>query len=69
MSFWDLWHRPRSADYEFTLAEIRLGPDGRGEGKLVPAAKVAWDEATRTLVIEQYAIEPVRLTEVRVVEA
>src|SRR6266481_1404791 len=34
MSFWELSTRPRSAEYEFTLAEIRLSKDGKGEGKL-----------------------------------
>lgn len=66
MSFWELWNRPRSADYTFTLAEIRLRPDGTGEGKLAPAAKVAWNEGLRAIEIENYGIEPVRLTEVKV---
>jgi hypothetical protein len=66
MSFWELWQRPRSADYEFTVAEIRLGKDGKGEGKLVTAAKVTWNDVSRTIEIENYAFEPVRLTEVRV---
>jgi hypothetical protein len=66
MSFWEAVNRPRSADYQFTLAEVRLGPDGKGEGKLVPAAKIEYDKETNTLEIEHYATEPVRLTEVRV---
>jgi hypothetical protein len=65
MSFWELRARPRSVDYEFTLAEIRLGKDGKGEGKLVPAAKVRYNNETRTMEIEEYGTEPVRLTEVR----
>lgn len=67
LSFWELWARPRRADYGFTLAEIRLAADGRGEGKLVPAAKVTWNEAARAVEVENYAFEPVRLTEVRIV--
>jgi hypothetical protein len=66
MSFWELANRPRSADYQFTLAEIRLGPDGKGEGKLVPAAKINFDKETNTLEIENYGIEPVRLTQVEI---
>jgi hypothetical protein len=66
MSFWELRARPRSVDYEFTLAEIRLGPDGKGEGKLVPAAKIKYDQDARTLQIEDYNTQPVRLTEVKV---
>ena len=66
MSFWEAANQPRSADYAFTLAEIRLGADGKGEGKLVPAAKIDYDKATNTLEIENYSTEPVRLTQVEV---
>jgi hypothetical protein len=66
MSFWELRNRPRSADYAFTLAEIRLTKDGRGEGKLARAASITWNRGTRAIEIENYGMEPVRLTEVRV---
>jgi hypothetical protein len=68
MSFWEAANQPRSADYAFTLAEVRLGPDGKGEGKLVPAAKIEYDQESKTLEIENYNIEPVRLTQVQVVK-
>jgi hypothetical protein len=67
MSFWELRNQPRSVDYEFTLAEIRLTKDGKGVGKLVTAAKITWNKDTRSVEIENYGIEPVRLTEVEVV--
>jgi len=66
LSFWEAANRPRSADYAFTLAEIHVRPDGKGEGKLVPAAKIDFDKETNTLEIENYDTEPVRLTEVTV---
>lgn len=66
MSFWELRARPRSTDYDFTLAEIRLTKDGKGEGKLASAAKISWNQETRTVEIENYGIEPVRLTQVQV---
>jgi hypothetical protein len=66
MSFWEAANQPRSADYAFTLAEIRLGPDGKGEGKLVPAAKIDYDKESNTLEIENYNIEPTRLTQVEI---
>lgn len=68
MSFWEVVNRPRSADYAFLMGEIRLGPDGKGEGKLVPAGKVEYNSETKTLEIENYSSQPVRLTEVRVVK-
>jgi hypothetical protein len=67
MSFWELRNQPRSVDYEFTLAEIRLTKDGKGVGKLVTAAKITYNKDTRSVEIENYGIEPVRLTEVQVV--
>jgi hypothetical protein len=67
MGFWELRNQTRSIDYDFTLAEIRLGPDGKGEGKLVTAAKVSYNQDTRTIEIENYGMEPVRLTQVVVV--
>jgi hypothetical protein len=68
MCFWELWRRPPSEVCEFTVAEIRLGPDGRGEGKLGTAAKVIWNDVSRTIEIENYAFEPARLDEVRVTD-
>ena len=66
LSFWELANQPRSADYEFTLAEIRLSKEGKGEGKLVPAAKITWNQDKRTIEIENYSNEPVRLSQVEV---
>src|SRR5260370_23732816 len=66
LSFWELRAQPRSVDYDFTLAEIRLTKDGKGEGKLATKAKIRWNQETRTVEIENYGIEPVRLTEVQV---
>jgi hypothetical protein len=55
-----------SAVYEFTLAEIRLTKGGKGVGKLATAAKVSWNKDTRSVEIENYNNEPVRLTDVKV---
>ena len=66
LTFWELTNKPRSADYEFTLAEIRLSKEGKGEGKLVPAAKITWNQDKRTIEIENYSNEPVRLSQVEV---
>src|SRR5262249_10258808 len=34
----------RSTNYQFTLVELHLDKDGKGEGKIVPAARVLWDK-------------------------
>jgi hypothetical protein len=64
MSFYERTARPLSADYEFLLGELRIGPEGSGEGKLVPRAKVTYNKGSRAIEIENYANEPVRLTKV-----
>ena len=43
VSFRELVSGTRSTQYQFTLIEIHLDKNGKGEGKLVPAAKVSWD--------------------------
>ena len=44
----------RSTEYQFTLVEIHLGADGKGEGKLAPAAKISWDKGAKEIEIENY---------------
>jgi hypothetical protein len=63
VSFLEASTQPRTVDYPFMLVDIRLGPDGKGTGKLMPLAKVTANE-DHTVEIENYASEPVRLTEV-----
>ena len=65
MSFAERVSQPRSADYEFMVAELRMGKDGKGEGKLVPAAKVTFNKDENVIEIENYANEPVQLTKIR----
>jgi len=50
---------------EFTLLDIRFGPDGNGVGKLAPAAKVAYNPVNKIFEIENYTAQPVRLSEVK----
>jgi hypothetical protein len=50
---------------EFTLLEIRFGPDGKGIGKMAPAAKVAFNKVKNIFEIENYADQPARLVEVK----
>lgn len=66
MSFMERRNQPRSVDYEFTLIEVRLDKNGKGQGKYAAAAKITYNKDTRTMEIENYGIEPVRLTEVTV---
>ncbi len=55
---------PRSMEYQLTVIELQLDKDGKGEGKMVPAAKVSWDAKTKTLEIENYRALPIDLINV-----
>lgn len=54
-----------AAPYPFTLVELRIGPDGKGEGRLSLAATITADEQAGTIVLENYRGQPVHLTGVR----
>jgi hypothetical protein len=63
LSFYEASQRPRSADYPFTVLEMRVDENGRGQGKLVIAAQVT--SLGETIQLENYNNTPVRLTQVR----
>ena len=54
-----------SPEPEFTLLDIRFGPDGKGVGKVAPAAKVAYNQTKKIFEIENYTAQPVRLSAVK----
>jgi len=64
ISAWEAFNRPRSSEYEFTLADIRFNGDGKGVGKLAVAAKITSNPKTGAIEIENFSSEPVRLTDV-----
>jgi hypothetical protein len=66
ISMWEARNQPRTIDYPFTLVEIRLDKDGKGEGKASVATKITFDKDKNQLELENYSSEPVRLNNVRV---
>lgn len=60
--------RPRSFHYPFTLIELHVDDEGSGEGRASVATKITWDGDTRTLELENYASEPVRLPSLKRVD-
>lgn len=64
VKFREVANSARSMQYQVTLVEIRLGADGKGEGKLVPAAKISWDKDAKRIEIENYSALPVDLLQV-----
>lgn len=65
VGFGEAARNTRSSEYEFTLIDIRFGPDGKGVGKLALRTKITYKKETKTIEIENYGAEPVRLTEVK----
>ena len=64
VNFREAANNARSMDYQFTLIEIHLDKSGKGEGKMVPAAKVSWDAKAKKIEIENYNALPVDLVNV-----
>jgi hypothetical protein len=63
LSFYEASSRPRSADYPFTILEMRVDENGRGQGKLVVASKVT--AMGESIELENYTTTPVQLMQVR----
>jgi len=56
---------PPSSDYEFTLIDIRFGPDGVGVGKMAPESNVAYNKEKKTIELGNYRTLPEQLSAVR----
>jgi hypothetical protein len=55
----------RSLDYPITWMELVIRPNGEGEGQVAVAAKIGIDRPTKTIVVENYDIQPVRLNAIK----
>jgi hypothetical protein len=66
IAFGEAYYNTRSRDYEFGIVELRLKPDGTGEGSTIPAAKLSLDKDGQ-LVVETlpHTTGPQRLIGVR----
>ena len=63
--WWDPSISTPSTSPRFTVIQLRLNKDGRGEGKLSLATKVSADKQTKTFALENYAGQPAILTDVQ----
>lgn len=68
MGFVELQSGARTLDYPFTLIEIRLDASGKGEGKIDVATKISYNKKDDTIELENWASEPVRLNEVKILK-
>lgn len=64
ISFWEAANAPRWRDYDMTLIVMDVDKDGNGEGQLAMAVQLKVDTEKKTLVVENYGTEPVRLTKI-----
>jgi hypothetical protein len=65
ITFWEARNRPRTIDYPFTMIEVRIGPEGKGEGKMSLATRITYDKKNNTVVLEDYKSQPTLLNEVK----
>jgi hypothetical protein len=63
--FWEAARQARTLDYPFTIIELRLDGDGRGEGKMSIATRVTADKDDKQIVLENWGTQPVMLKDVR----
>jgi len=68
VSFGEAVTAQRSQQYTAAVIEIHMPKEGKGEGKMQPAAKVKWDNAKKTIEIENYGAYPVDLKGVKSVK-
>lgn len=65
VNFWEARNRPRSIDYPFTLIEIDVDRNGRGQGKMSVATRIRFDRERQVVELENFTSEPVRLNDVK----
>jgi hypothetical protein len=65
MGFGEMRRGARSTDYPFTYIELYVDESGKGEGSLIPAARVQ-AKGGNNIEIENFGIYPARLTNVKV---
>jgi hypothetical protein len=55
----------RKETYEFSLVDIRFGPDGTGVGKVAAAGDVVYNREKNILELKDYGTKPARLVNVK----
>ena len=63
VGFLEARNRPPSVDYQFTVIDMQMKPDGTGQGTMSLAAKVI--PAGKNIVVENYDTQPIRLNQIR----
>lgn len=63
IGFWEATRRPRTIDYPFTVIQMEIDRNGEGKGTLSYATKII--RAGDTIVLENFATQPVMLTKIK----
>ena len=63
IGFWEATRRPRTIDYPFTVIQMEIDRNGEGKGTLSYATKII--RAGDTIVLENFATQPVMLTRIK----
>ena len=61
LSFAELYHSPRSEQYNVGVIELTLTPDGKGSGTVLPACKLKLNKKKKELEVETFQ-NPWKLT-------
>jgi hypothetical protein len=63
IGFWEATRRPRTIDYPFTVIQMEIDRNGEGKGTLSYATKII--PQGDTIVLENFATQPVMLTQIK----
>jgi hypothetical protein len=66
MSMWEVRNQPRTVDYPFTLFEIHIPKEGKGEGRGFGATQIKFDKKKNQIELEQYTAGDIRLNEITI---
>jgi hypothetical protein len=64
IGFAEARNQPRTIDYPFTIVEVRLDKNNRGEGKILAGTRIYVDK-NQNVVLENYGQQPVRFNEIK----
>ena len=63
IGFAEARNQPRTIDYPFTIIEIHLNNENKGEGRILAGTKIFVDK-NKNIVLENYGQQPVRFNEI-----
>jgi len=69
IGFWEASTQARTMEYPFTVIEMHIDRNGEGQGKLSVATKIIPDKENNIITLENYATQPVMLTDIRRIKA